>query len=85
MEHIDTSILTLIACTAQPGLEVFDQDTAAYLKIEETLEAGDLVLFVGQKMPQYTQSNLFTPLLHRVRLAPNPLPRLSIAFYLEKS
>lgn len=84
-EHIDSSILTLITRTNDPALRIVDQSVSREIEIEKEMKPGDLILFVSQKIPLYSQSQLLTPLKHRVVSTPSPHHRFSVALLLDVS
>jgi len=81
-EHQDTGILTFITRTRIPSLEIWDKQEQKYAKIEELLQEGDVIAFVGEKIPLFSCSNKFTATPHRVRMGPGG-ERMSIAFLLD--
>jgi len=81
-EHTDTGILTFITRTHRPGLEMWDKSIQKFIKIEELTKVGDIIVFVGEKVPLFSRSLKFCATPHRVRLPPGP-ERLSIAFLLD--
>jgi len=81
-EHCDTGILTFITRTHHPALEIWDRSEKKYVKIEELLEVGDIVVFVGEKVPLFSCSMRFPAAHHRVRMAEGS-ERLSIAYLLD--
>jgi len=78
-EHTDTGILTFITRTHRPSLEIWDKQEQKYVKIEELLEEGDIIAFVGEKIPLFSRSNKITSTPHRVRMDPGG-ERVSIGF-----
>lgn len=81
-EHTDTGILTFITRTHRPSLEIWDRSENQYVKIEELLEIGDIVVFVSEKVPLFSGSMNFRAAFHRVRMTEGPV-RLSIAYLLD--
>jgi len=81
-EHTDTGILTFITRTNRPGLEIWDKHENKYLKIEEFLEMGDILVFLSEKTPLFSGSRKFLATPHRVRLPEGP-QRMSIAYLLD--
>jgi len=79
-EHTDTGILTFITRTHRPSLEIWDKHEQKYIKIEELLEVGDIILFVSEKIPLFSCSDKLTAAPHRVRMGPGT-ERVSIAFF----
>ena len=41
-----------------------------WVKVEEFVDPGDIVVFIGQKVPLFSGSELFTPTLHKVEVPP---------------
>jgi len=81
-EHTDTGILTFITRTNRPSLEIWDRSIHKYVKIEELVEVGDIVVFVGEKVPLFSQNASWVATPHRVRMIAGP-ERLSTAFLLD--
>jgi len=81
-EHTDTGILTFITRTNRPSLEIWDRSIHKYVKIEELVEVGDIVVFVGEKVPLFSQNAAWVATPHRVRMPVGP-ERLSTAFLLD--
>jgi len=81
-EHTDTGILTFITRTHRPALEIWDRSEKKYVKIEEILDVGDIVVFVGEKVPLFSCSMRIPAAFHRVRMNEGP-ERLSIAYLLD--
>jgi len=83
-EHTDTGVMTFITRTQRPSLEVWDRSEKKYIKIEELLDIGDIVVFISEKVPLFSGSMRIKPTLHRVRMSSGP-ERLSIAYLLDTS
>jgi len=82
-EHTDTGLLTFITRTHKPSLEIWDRSIHKYIKVEELVDVGDIIVFVGEKLPQFSQSPFWCATPHRVRMAPGVGDRMSIAFLLD--
>jgi len=83
-EHTDTGVMTFITRTHRPALELWDRSEKKYVKIEELLDEGDIVVFISEKVPLLSGSMRLKPTRHRVRMASGP-ERLSIAYLLDTS
>eukprot|EP01124_Arcella_intermedia_P000364 TRINITY_DN10182_c0_g1_i1.p1 TRINITY_DN10182_c0_g1~~TRINITY_DN10182_c0_g1_i1.p1 ORF type:complete len:328 (+),score=74.89 TRINITY_DN10182_c0_g1_i1:31-1014(+) len=83
-EHTDTGILTIITRTSRPSLEIWDRQEGEYIKVEELLEEGDIVMFVSEKVPLFSCSMRIPAAHHRVNMSEGPT-RLSIAYLLDVS
>eukprot|EP01120_Amphizonella_sp_Union-15-10_P015391 TRINITY_DN7919_c0_g1_i1.p1 TRINITY_DN7919_c0_g1~~TRINITY_DN7919_c0_g1_i1.p1 ORF type:complete len:311 (-),score=65.36 TRINITY_DN7919_c0_g1_i1:114-1046(-) len=81
-EHKDTGILTFIVRTKFPSLEIWDKSLEQYVKIEELSELGDLIVFLGEKVPLFSGSKTFCATPHRVIMGGGK-ERISIAFLLD--
>ena len=66
--HTDTGLLTIGVRSDVPGLEIKNRRTGEFDKIEEGDQAPlhEMVLFVGQKVPLFSQSTVFESTEHRV-------------------
>jgi len=83
-EHTDTGVMTFITRTHRPALEIWDRSEKKYVKIEELLDEGDIVVFISEKVPLFSGSMRMKPTRHRVRMSAGP-ERLSIAYLLDTS
>jgi len=81
-EHKDTGLLTFIIRTKFPALEMWDKSVHKYVKLEEMTEVGDLIVFMGEKIPLFSTSKIFLATPHRVNMGPDK-DRLSMAFLLD--
>jgi len=81
-EHTDTGILTFITKTQIPSLEMWDRTVNKYVKLEELVGEGDVIIFPGEKIPLFSQSKQWLATPHRVR-NPTGEERTSIAFLLD--
>jgi len=81
-EHTDTGVLTFITKTAVPSLEMWDRTLNCYVKVEELAKDGDVIIFMGEKVPLFSNSDTFKATPHRVRM-PAGTNRLSVAFLLD--
>jgi len=80
--HKDTGILTFITRTSRPSLEIYDRNYGEYIKIEEKMEEGDIIVFVGEKTPLFACSDKLIATPHRVNMQAGG-ERMSIAFLLD--
>jgi len=80
--HTDTGILTFITRTSRPSLEIYDKGLKEFIKVEEFLEEGDVIVFVGEKVPLFACSEKLTSTPHRVNMQAGG-ERMSIAFLLD--
>eukprot|EP01126_Amoeba_proteus_P018043 TRINITY_DN1899_c0_g2_i5.p1 TRINITY_DN1899_c0_g2~~TRINITY_DN1899_c0_g2_i5.p1 ORF type:complete len:143 (-),score=31.38 TRINITY_DN1899_c0_g2_i5:518-946(-) len=81
-EHTDTGLLTFITKTHQPSLELWDRMVDRYAKIEQMVEEDCVVVFLGEKIPLFSQNKSWKATPHRVRMEPGP-GHISIAFLLD--
>jgi isopenicillin N synthase-like dioxygenase len=81
-DHTDTGILTFITRTYHPSLEIWDKKEQKFVKIEELLQAGDVIAFIGEKIPLFSCSDKMSATPHRVKMCPGS-ERISIAFLLD--
>jgi len=80
--HTDTGILTFITRTSRPSLQMYDREYEEYIKVEEYLEEGDIIVFSGEKTPLFACSSKLTATPHRVHMEAGG-ERMSIAFLLD--
>ncbi len=62
----DTGLVTLLLRTSVPSLEIWDSRDKCYVKAEALCGEDELLAFVGEKIPMFTNSKHFPATLHRV-------------------
>jgi isopenicillin N synthase-like dioxygenase len=81
-EHTDTGLVTLLLRTAVPSLEIWDALNKCYVKAEALCGEDEMLAFIGEKVPMFTNSKKFPATLHRVMM-PSGTDRTSVAFLLD--
>jgi len=67
MDKRDTGLLTVIACSKVPGLQIYDRMLGCYVDVEPMGRPWkDLIVFMGEKIPLFSASSLFPATKHRV-------------------
>jgi len=91
-EHTDTGILTLILCSQESGLQVWDRKNGKWLEIEDELikkfklskDEHLVICILGEKIGMFTGSKQLSSTLHRVMVAPN-VERYSMLYFMDTS
>lgn len=63
---LDTGLVTLLLRTAVPSLEIWDALNKCYVKAEALCGEDEMLAFIGEKVPMFTNSKNFPATLHRV-------------------
>jgi isopenicillin N synthase-like dioxygenase len=58
--------VTLLLRTAVPSLEIWDALNKCYVKAEALCGEDEMLAFIGEKVPMFTNSKKFPATLHRV-------------------
>jgi len=69
--HEDTGLVTLGVRSDVPGLIVFDRVKKDWIEIEKYVEPGDVVAFLGQKVPLFSGSDIWKATTHKVEVPLN--------------
>jgi len=80
---LDTGILTFIIRTKVPSLEIYDRSQDKYVKVEDLTNLGDIIVFMGEKVPMFTGRKTKFPATHHRVIVPSNTERLSMAFLLD--
>jgi len=80
--HQDTGLITFGVCSEVPGLVIWDSVKQDWVEIEKHCKPGDLVVFVGQKVPLFSGSDIWHATEHKVVIAPG-VERNSLVFLLD--
>ncbi|CAE7448386.1 F6'H2 [Symbiodinium natans] len=84
--HTDSSLITVAPKSSAPGLEVKDLQTGEWFNIEDMLQVGEALLFVGDPL-DYASGHRYPALMHRPAVcragsAPAAEHRISTPFFL---
>jgi len=80
--HEDTGLVTLGVRSDVPGLIVYDRLKQGWVEVEQYVEPGDVVAFLGQKIPLFSGSDAWKATTHKVEV-PLMTERNALVFLLD--
>jgi len=80
--HEDTGLITIGVRPEIPGLTIWDRLKNDWVEVEKLTNEGDLICFIGHKLPLFSGCNIWNATTHKVEI-PVGTERNSLVFQLD--